>query len=116
MNLPAWLLVLFTIVAGLCFLISSNIISELVTNAEKSSCFEPIPDIDDTSIEIFREIEVTILAVLYPLIGWLARMVIYGDGSSSKIYVSVKNSQSIVTVFSITLHTDMLMYYKYIFC
>ena len=42
-----------------------------------------------------------------------SRMVIYVDGSSSKIYLSVKISQSIVTVFSITLHTDMLMYYKY---
>ena len=76
MNLPARLLVLFTIIAGLCFLISSNIISELVTNAEKSSCFEPIPDIDDASIQIFREIEVTILAVLFPLIGWLADTII----------------------------------------
>ena len=75
-NLPAWLLVLFTIVAGLCFPISLNVISELVTNAEKSSCFEPIPDIDDTSIEIFREIKVTILAVLFPLIGWLADTII----------------------------------------
>ena len=77
MNLPAWLLVLFTIVAGLCFPISFNIIFQLVTNAEKSSCFEAIPDIVDASIQdTFREIEVTILAVLFPLIGWLADTII----------------------------------------
>ena len=77
MNLPAWLLVLFTIVAGLCFPISLIIISQLVTNAEKSSCFEPIPDIVHNTIQdIFRAIEVTILAVLFPLIGWLADTVI----------------------------------------
>ena len=77
MNLPAWLLVLFTIVAGLCFLISLNIISQLVTNAEKSSCFEAIPDIVDASIQdTFREIEVSILAVLFPLIGWLTDTII----------------------------------------
>ena len=44
MNLPAWVLVLFAIVAAMCYGLKLNIISSLVTNPEKSSCFEPIPD------------------------------------------------------------------------
>ena len=76
MNLPAWLLVLFTIVAGLCLPISFNITSSLVTNAEKSSCFEAIPDVDVTIQDILYGFEATILAVLFPLIGWLTDTII----------------------------------------
>ena len=77
MNLPAWLLVLFVIVATMCFGFSFNIISSLVTNPEKSSCFEAIPDIVDTTIQnIFYAVQFTILGVLFPLIGWLTDTII----------------------------------------
>ena len=77
MNLPAWLLVLFAIVAGLCFGFSFNIISSLVTNPEKSSCFEATPDIVNTTIQvIFYGVQFTILGVLFPLIGWLTDTII----------------------------------------
>ena len=77
MNLPAWLLVLFTIVAGLCFSINLKIKSQLLTNPEKPSCFEAIPDIVDATIQdILYGFESTILAVLYPLIGWLTDTII----------------------------------------
>ena len=72
MNLPAWLLVLFAIVVGLCFAFELNITFSRVTNPEKSSCFEAIPDIADTTIQyIFYGVEFTIFEVLFPLIGWL---------------------------------------------
>ena len=71
MNLPAWLLVLFAIVATMCFGYSFNILSSLVTNPEKSSCFEAISDVDATIQVIFYGIRFTILAVMFPLIGWL---------------------------------------------
>ena len=77
MNLPARLLVLFAIVAAMCFGFSFNIISSLVANPEKSSCFEAIPDIVDTTVQdIFYGVELTILAVLFPLIGWLTDTII----------------------------------------
>ena len=76
MNLPAWLLVLFAIVAGLCWVIRFKIISSLVTKPEKSSCFEAIPDIDDTIQYIFYGVEFTIFGVLFPLIGWLTDTII----------------------------------------
>ena len=44
MNLPPWSLVLSVIAAAMCYGLKLNIISSLVTNPEKSSCFEPIPD------------------------------------------------------------------------
>ena len=79
MNLPAWLLVLFAIVAGLCFAFELNITFSLVTNPEKSSCFEAIPDIADTTIQyiiLLYGLEATILGVLFPLIGWLTDTII----------------------------------------
>ena len=77
MNLPAWLLVLFTIVAGLCFGFMFNIISSLVTNLEKTSCFEATPDIVNTTIQyILYGVEYTMFGVLFPLIGWLTDTII----------------------------------------
>ena len=77
MKLPAWLLVLFAIVAGLCLPNIFNIISSLLTNPEKSSCFEALPDIVDATIQdILYGFESTILAVLYPLIGRLTDTII----------------------------------------
>ena len=76
MNLPAWILVLFAIVATMCFGYSFNILSSLVTNPEKSSCFEAIHDVDDTIQVIFYGVQFTILAVLFPLIGWLTDTII----------------------------------------
>ena len=76
MNFPAWLLVLFAIVAKICFAFSLNIISSLVTNPEKSSCFEPIPDVDATIQYIFIGVQLTILVVLFALIGWLTDTII----------------------------------------
>ena len=76
MNLPAWLLVIFAIVAGLCLMIRFKITFALVTKPEKSSCFEPIPDIDDTIQDIFYGLVSTILALLFPLIGWLTDTII----------------------------------------
>ena len=76
MNLPAWLLVLFTVIAGLCWMIRFKITFTLVTKPEKSSCFEPIPDIDDTTQDILAGVEATILALLFPLIGWLTDTII----------------------------------------
>ena len=76
MNLPAWLLVLFTIVAGLCFGFMFIITPSLVTKPEKSSCFEAIPNIDDTIQYIFYGVEFTIFGVLFPLIGWLTDTII----------------------------------------
>ena len=72
MNFPAWLLVLFAIVAGLCLVISFNITSSLLTNPD--NCFQAITDatIEDT----FYGPALTILAVLFPLIGWLADTII----------------------------------------
>ena len=76
MNLPARLLVLFAFIAGLSFQFSFNIIS-LLTYPEKSSCFETIPDSVDARIQdIFHQVEATILAVLFPLIGWLTDTII----------------------------------------
>ena len=77
MNLPAWLLVLFVIVAAMCYGLKLNIISSLVTNPEKSSCFEAIPDIVHTNIQnIFYVVEFTILGLFFPLIGWLTDTII----------------------------------------
>ena len=74
MNFPAWLLVLFTIIAALCWVIRFNIISSLVT---KSSCFEAIPDIVDTTIQyILYGVQFTMFGVLFPLIGWLTDTII----------------------------------------
>ena len=67
MNLLAWLLVFFAIIAGMCLFISINIRSPIVINPEKSSCFEPIPDVDATIKVIFYGVQFTILAVLFPL-------------------------------------------------
>ena len=72
MNLP-WLLVFFAFIAGMCLSISFNITSSLVTNPEKSSCFEAIPDVDAT---IQSRFQATILGVLFPLIGWLTDIII----------------------------------------
>ena len=71
MNLPAWLLVFFAFIAGMCLQISINITSSIVTNPEKSSSFQPIPDVDATIQGIFLGFQATILGVLYPLIGCL---------------------------------------------
>ena len=76
MNFPAWLLVLFAIVAGLCLVFSFNITSSLLTNPEKSSCFEAITDIDATIRNTFYGLALTILGVLFPLIGWLTDTII----------------------------------------
>ena len=77
MNLPARLLVLFAIVAGLCLPNIFNITSSLLTNPEKSSCFETIPDsVEDRTQDIFHQVEATILGVLFPLIGWLTDTII----------------------------------------
>ena len=76
MNFPAWLLVLFTITAGMCYGYSLNILSSLVTNPEKPSCFEPIPDVDATIQSIFYGVKFTIFEVLFLLIGWLADTII----------------------------------------
>ena len=77
MNLPAWLLVLFVIAAAMCYGLKLNIISSLVTNPEKSSCFEAIPDIVHTNIQnIFYVVEFTILGLFFPLIGWLTDTII----------------------------------------
>ena len=87
MNFPAWLLVLFAIVAGLCLMISFNITSSLITKPEKSSCFQAIPDIVDATIQvIFYGLAPTILAVLYPLIGWLTDTII---GRERAIHLSL---------------------------
>ena len=76
MNLPAWLLVLFAIVAGLCFGFMFIITPSLVRNAEKSPCLEAIPDVDVTIQDILYGFGSTILAVLFPLIGWLTDTII----------------------------------------
>ena len=73
MNLPAWLLVLFVIVAAMCYGLKLNIISSLVTNPEKSSCFEAIPDVDTTTENIFYGV---VLGLFFPLIGWLTDTII----------------------------------------
>ena len=76
MNLPAWLLVLFEIVARISFGFITNIISSLVTNPENSSCFEAIPDVNAIIQDIFIGVELTIVVVLFPLIGWLTDTII----------------------------------------
>ena len=78
MNLPAWLLVFFAFIAGMCLSISFNITSSLLTNPEKSSCFEAIPDVDATIQSIFLgfQVQATILGLLFPLIGWLTDTII----------------------------------------
>ena len=76
MNLPAWLLVLFVIVAKSCFVFCINIISSLVTNPEKSSCFEAIPDVNAIIQDIFIGVTLTIVLALFPVIGWLTDTII----------------------------------------
>ena len=86
MNLPAWLLVFFAFIAGMCLSISFNITSTIVTNPEKSSCFQPIPDVDATTQSIFLGFQATIFGVLYPLIGWLTDT-IFGRERAIKLQI-----------------------------
>ena len=72
MNLPAWLLIVFAALAGMCTEVGFNIVLSLATEPEASNCFDIIPEYDKSSIFIVSTLQTSLFCILYPFTGWLA--------------------------------------------
>ena len=71
MNLPAWLLVFYSIVTGACTQLEFNIVFSISTRPELS-CQHITPSIQSSSRLLTSTIQYFLLVTLFPLTGWLA--------------------------------------------
>ena len=76
MNLSAWLLILFSIVAGTSMEVAFNIIFSLTTHPESTSCFAVVPESGVNMLYVVFTVQNSIFFLLYPFTGWLADTVI----------------------------------------
>ena len=76
MNLPAWLLILFSIVAGTSVEVAFNIIFSLTTHPESTSCFAVVPESGVNMLYVVFTVQNSLFFLLYPFTGWLADTVI----------------------------------------
>ena len=72
MNLPAWLLVLFAIVTGMCLEVGLNITFTLTTEPDSPSCFAVAAESSISILSVVYTVHKALFIVLYPFTGWLA--------------------------------------------
>ena len=72
MNLPAWLLVIFSIVTGMCVELGYNITFSLTTDPASPSCFAVVAERRDGILYVAITTQNVLFCVLRPFIGWLA--------------------------------------------
>ena len=72
MNLPAWLLVIFSIVTGMCVELGYNITFSLTTDPASLSCFAVVAERGDGILYVALTVQNVLFCVLRPFIGWLA--------------------------------------------
>ena len=85
MNLPCWLLVIDSVVVGVCSAVGFNIVLSLSTSAEVS-CFYPVPSINSSHMFITSTLQFIIFCILYPFTGWFAEIKI---GRKKTIHLSL---------------------------
>ena len=72
LNLPAWLLIFYTIAVNLCIDIGFNIAFALSTRPEKETCWAPIPEENKAAAYQFSFVHNIIFFIAYPvMVGWL---------------------------------------------
>ena len=72
LNLPAWLLVLYTFSVGFSWQLLFNIPFSLVMNPESNSCWEPFPKEKSAEARLVILIQYLVFPILFPLAGWIA--------------------------------------------
>ena len=72
MNLPAWLLVIFSIDTGMCLVMGYNITFSLTTGPASPSCFAVVADRGDDILYVALTAQHFLFCILYPITGWLA--------------------------------------------
>ena len=72
MNIPAWLLVFFAIVTGMCLEVGFNITFSLTTEPDSPSCFAVAAESDVNIFYVSFTVQNSLFCILYPFTGWLA--------------------------------------------
>ena len=72
MNLPAWLLVIFSIDTGMCVAMGYNITFSLTTGPASPSCFAVVAEKGDDILYVALTVQNFLFCILYPITGWLA--------------------------------------------
>ena len=72
LNLPAWLLIFYTIAINLCLDIGFNIAFALSTRPEEVTCWAPVPEENKAAAYQISFVHNIIFFTAYPVMGWLA--------------------------------------------
>ena len=70
LNIPTWILVLYSIAIGLSWQLVFNIVFSLLKKPESQSCLEPYPE--DTQLYIVILVQYVAFPFLFPITGWIA--------------------------------------------
>ena len=73
LNIPAWLLVLYSVAVGLSWQLLFNIVYMLITEPEADSCYEPYYPAGDKRLQyVVISVQYVVFPFLFPFTGWIA--------------------------------------------